>query len=216
MPEEFYRIKRLPPYVFTEVNALKARARAAGRDVIDLGMGNPDGPTPPHIVAKLVEAAQNPKTHGYSVSRGIPGLRRACAAYYTRRFGVEVDPEREVIVTLGSKEGLANLAQAVTAPGDIVLVPNPCYPIHAFGFIMAGGSARPVPGGPGLRFPPRAQTTVQHRIPPPLAIVLNFPANPTAQTVDLDFYAEIVAFCRRHNIVVLSDIAYAEIYFEGK
>ena len=157
MTEEFYRIKRLPPYVFSEVNALKAKARAAGRDVIDLGMGNPDGPTPPHIVAKLIEAVQNPKTHGYSVSRGITGLRRACAGYYARRFGVELDPEREVIVTLGSKEGLANLAQAITAPGDIVLVPNPCYPIHAFGFIMAGASVRHVPVGPEFDFLGRAE-----------------------------------------------------------
>jgi alanine-synthesizing transaminase len=216
MPEEFYRIKRLPPYVFTEVNALKAKARAAGRDVIDLGMGNPDGPTPPHIVAKLVEAVQNPRTHGYSVSRGITGLRRACAGYYARRFGVELDPEREVIVTLGSKEGLANLAQAITAPGDIVLVPNPCYPIHAFGFIMAGASVRHVPVGPEIDFLAELKKAVQHSIPAPLAIVLNFPANPTAQTVDLDFYGEIVAFCRRHNIIVLSDLAYAELYFDDK
>jgi alanine-synthesizing transaminase len=216
MSEEFYRIKRLPPYVFTEVNALKAEARAAGRDVIDLGMGNPDGPTPPHIVAKLVEAVQNPRTHGYSVSRGITGLRRACAGYYARRFGVELDPECEVIVTLGSKEGLANLAQAITAPGDIVLVPNPCYPIHAFGFIMAGASVRHVPVGPEFDFLGELKKAVQHSIPAPLAIVLNFPANPTAQTVDLDFYGEIVAFCRRHNIIVLSDLAYAEIYFGDK
>src|SRR6516225_7041696 len=216
MPEEFYRIKRLPPYVFTEVNALKATARAAGRDVIDLGMGNPDGPTPPHIVAKLVEAVQNPRTHGYSVSRGITGLRRACAGYYARRFGVELDPEREIIVTLGSKEGLANLAQAITAPGDIVLVPNPCYPIHAFGFIMAGASVRHVPVGPQFGFLGELKKAVRHSVPPPLAIVLNFPANPSAQTVDLDFYGEIVEFCRRHDIVVLSDIAYAEIYFDGK
>jgi alanine-synthesizing transaminase len=216
MPEDFYRIKRLPPYVFSEVNALKAKARAAGRDVIDLGMGNPDGPTPPHIVAKLIEAVQNPKTHGYSVSRGITGLRRACAGYYARRFGVELDPEREVIVTLGSKEGLANLAQAITAPGDIVLVPNPCYPIHAFGFIMAGASVRHVPVGPEFDFLAELKKAVQHSIPAPLAIVLNFPANPTAQTVDLDFYGEIIAFCRRHDIVVLSDLAYAEIYFDGK
>jgi alanine-synthesizing transaminase len=216
MPEEFYRIKRLPPYVFTEVNALKAKARAAGRDVIDLGMGNPDGPTPPHIVAKLVEAVQNPRTHGYSVSRGITGLRRACAGYYARRFEVELDPEREVIVTLGSKEGLANLAQAITAPGDIVLVPNPCYPIHAFGFIMAGASVRHVPVGPEFDFLAELKKAVQHSIPEPLAIVLNFPANPTAQTVDLDFYGEIVAFCRRHNIIVLSDLAYAELYFDDK
>jgi alanine-synthesizing transaminase len=216
MPEEFYRIKRLPPYVFTKVNALKAKARAAGRDVIDLGMGNPDGPTPPHIVAKLVEAVQNPRTHGYSVSRGITGLRRACAGYYARRFGVELDPEREVIVTLGSKEGLANLAQAITAPGDIVLVPNPCYPIHAFGFIMAGASVQHVPVGPEIDFLAELKKAVQHSIPAPLAIVLNFPANPTAQTVDLDFYGEIVAFCRRHNIIVLSDLAYAELYFDDK
>src|SRR5215469_4814757 len=216
MPEHFYRIKRLPPYVFSEVNALKASARAAGRDVIDLGMGNPDGPTPPHIVAKLVEAAQNPKTHGYSVSRGIAGLRRACTAYYARRFGVELDPEREVIVTLGSKEGLANLAQAITAPGDIVLVPNPCYPIHAFGFIMAGASVRHVPVGPEFDFLGELKKAVQHSVPAPLAIVLNFPANPTAQTVDLDFYGEIVEFCRHHDIVVLSDLAYAEIYFGEK
>jgi alanine-synthesizing transaminase len=216
MSEEFYRIKRLPPYVFTEVNALKAEARAAGRDVIDLGMGNPDGPTPPHIVAKLVEAVQNPRTHGYSVSRGIAGLRRACAAYYARRFRVEIDPENEVIVTLGSKEGLANLAQAITAPGDIVLVPNPCYPIHAFGFIMAGASVRHVPVGPEFDFLGELKKAVQHSIPAPLAIVLNFPANPTAQTVDLDFYGEIVGFCRRHNIIVLSDLAYAEIYFNDK
>jgi len=214
MSEEYYRIKRLPPYIFSEVNALKAKARAAGRDVIDLGMGNPDGPTPPHIVAKLVEAVQNPKTHGYSVSRGIAGLRRACAAYYSRRFAVELDPEHEVIVTLGSKEGLANLAQAITAPGDIVLVPNPCYPIHAFGFIMAGASVRHVPVGPDVDFLGELKKAVQHSIPAPLAIVLNFPANPTAQTVDLDFYGEVVAFCRRHNIIVLSDLAYAEIYFD--
>jgi len=216
MSEEFYRIKRLPPYVFAEVNALKAEARAAGRDVIDLGMGNPDGPTPPHIVAKLVEAVQNPRTHGYSVSRGIAGLRRACAGYYARRFGVELDPEREVIVTLGSKEGLANLAQAITAPGDIVLVPNPCYPIHAFGFIMAGAAVRHVPVGPEIDFLGELKKAVQHSIPAPLAIVLNFPANPTAQTVDLDFYGEVVAFCRRHNIIVLSDLAYAELYFGDK
>ena len=216
MPEDFYRIKRLPPYVFSEVNALKAQARAAGRDVIDLGMGNPDGPTPPHIVAKLVEAVQNPRTHGYSVSRGIPGLRRACAAYYGRRFDVELDPEREVIVTLGSKEGLANLAQAITAPGDIVLVPNPCYPIHAFGFIMAGASIRHVPVGPEFDFLGELKKAVRRSVPAPLAIVLNFPANPTAQAVDLDFYGEIVSFCRRHEIIVLSDLAYAEIYFDGK
>ncbi len=215
MQEEFYRIKRLPPYVFAEVNALKARARAAGRDVIDLGMGNPDGPTPEHIVKKLVDAVQNPRSHGYSVSRGIAGLRRAYAGYYARRFGVELDPEREIITTLGSKEGLANLAQAITAPGDIVLVPNPCYPIHAFGFIMAGASVRHVPINPGVDFMQELKKAVSDSVPPPLAIVLNFPANPTAQVVSLDFYAEVVDFCRHHNIIVLSDVAYAEIYFDG-
>src|SRR6201993_4751161 len=218
MPEEFYRIKRLPPYVFTEVNALKAKARAAGRDVIDLGMGNPDGPTPPHIVAKLVEAVQNPRTHGYSVSRGIAGLRRACAAYYARRFRVELHPEHEVIVTLGSKEGLANLAQAITSPGDIVLVPNPSYPIHPYGFIIAGGSVRhiPVPGAHSTtEFLAALERAVRHTVPKPLALVLNYPSNPTAQVVDLDFYGAIVDFCKREKIWILSDLAYAEIYFDG-
>jgi alanine-synthesizing transaminase len=213
MPDDFYRIKQLPPYVFAEVNALKAQARASGRDVIDLGMGNPDGPTPPHIVAKLIEAVQNPKTHGYSVSRGIAGLRHACAGYYARRFDVELDPEREVIVSLGSKEGLANLAQAITSPGDIVLVPNPCYPIHSFGFIMAGAAVRHVPVGPEFDFLSELKKAAERSIPTPTAVVLNFPANPTAQVVDLDFYGEIVAFCRRYDIIVLSDLAYAEIYF---
>ena len=215
MQEEFYRIKRLPPYVFAEVNALKAKARAAGRDVIDLGMGNPDAPTPDHIVKKMIEAVQNPRAHGYSSSRGIPGLRRAYAAYYARRFGVELDPEREIITTLGSKEGFANLAQAITAPGDIVLVPNPCYPIHAFGFIMAGASVRHVPVGPGVDFLAELAKAMAHSVPAPTALVLNFPANPTAQVVDLDFYAEVVAFCRKHNVILLSDVAYAEVYFDG-
>jgi alanine-synthesizing transaminase len=215
MQEEFYRIKRLPPYVFAEVNALKAKARAAGHDVIDLGMGNPDGATPPHIVQKLIETVQNPRTHGYSVSRGIAGLRRAQAAYYARRFGVELDPEREVIVTLGSKEGLANLAQAITAPGDIVLAPNPTYPIHSFGFIIAGASVRHVPVGPGIDFLRELDKAVTHSVPAPVALLLNFPANPTAQVVDLEFYEEVVAYCRPRGIYVLSDVAYAEIYFDG-
>jgi len=213
MQEEFYRIKRLPPYIFAEVNALKAKARAAGRDVIDLGMGNPDGATPEHIVKKLIEAVQNPRSHGYSVSRGIAGLRRAYAAYYARRFDVALDPESEIIATLGSKEGLANLAQAITAPGDIVLVPNPCYPIHAFGFIMAGASLRHVPLVPGVDFMRELKQAVTHSVPRPVALVLNFPANPTAQVVSLDFFAEVVDFCRHHGIIVLSDVAYAEIYF---
>ncbi len=215
MQEEFYRIKRLPPYVFAEVNALKAKARAAGRDVIDLGMGNPDGATPDHIVKKLIETVQNPRAHGYSASRGIAGLRRAQAAYYARRFQVDLDPEREVIVTLGSKEGLANLAQAITAPGDIILAPNPTYPIHSFGFIIAGASVRHVPIGPGIDFMAELKRAAASSIPAPLALVINFPANPTAQVVDLAFYAELVDFCRKSNIWLLSDLAYAEIYFDG-
>lgn len=214
---EFHRLKRLPPYVFAEVNAMKARARGAGQDVIDLGMGNPDLPTAPHIVAKLAEAAANPRAHGYSASRGIPGLRKAQAAYYSRRFGVELDPDSEVIVTLGSKEGLANLAQAITSPGDTVLVPNPSYPIHPYGFIIAGGSVRhiPVPGSTSIEeFLPALERAVRHAVPKPLALVLNYPSNPTAQVVDLAFYERCVSFCREHKIWILSDLAYSEIYFD--
>ena len=213
MAQEFHRITRLPPYVFTEVNDMKVRARAAGEDIIDLGMGNPDGPTPPHIVAKLVEAVQNPRTHRYSNSRGIPGLRKANANYYKRRFDVDVDPETETIVTLGSKEGFANLAEAITSPGDVVLVPNPSYPIHPYGFIIAGAAVRHIPIGPDIAFLPGLERAVKHCVPPPLALVLNFPANPTTQVVDLDFCEEIVRFCRGHEIFILSDLAYAEIYF---
>jgi alanine-synthesizing transaminase len=202
--------------VFAEVNTMKARARLAGEDIIDLGMGNPDQPTPPHIVAKLVETAQDPRAHRYSVSKGIPGLRRAHAAYYARRFGVDLDPESETIVTLGSKEGLANLAQAITSPGDVVLVPNPSYPIHPYGFIMAGASVRHLPIGEGEDFFANLKRAVKHAVPTPLALVLCFPSNPTAQVVDLDFYAEIVDFCRFHGIWILSDLAYSEIYFDDR
>jgi alanine-synthesizing transaminase len=220
MQDEFYRIKRLPPYVFAEVNDMKAAARAGGADIIDFGMGNPDSPTPPHIVEKLVESARNPRTHRYSNSRGILGLRRALSNYYERRFDVTLDPESEVLVTLGSKEGMANLAQAITSPGDIVLSPNPSYPIHAFGFIIAGGAVRYLPayiGTPEKRreFMAALQRGVDHSIPKPLAVVLNYPSNPTAEMVDLDFYEEIVDFCRFHEIFILSDLAYAEIYFDG-
>ncbi len=214
MDGEFHRIRRLPPYLFAEVNAMKARARAAGEDIIDLGMGNPDMPTPPHIVEKLIEAVQNPRTHRYSSSRGIGGLRRAIAAYYGRRFGVDVDPETETIVTLGSKEGLANLAQAITAPGDVILVPNPSYPIHTFGFIIAGASIRHLPVGPDHDFMASLERAVRHSVPTPSAIVLNYPANPTTEVVDLDFYGAIIDFCRSHEIYVVSDLAYAEIYFD--
>ena len=215
MDETFHRIKRLPPYVFAEVNAMKASARAAGEDVIDFGMGNPDSPTPQHIVDKLAEAVADPRTHRYSTSRGIPGLRRAQAAYYDRRFGVDLDPETETIVTLGSKEGFANLAQAISAPGDVIVVPNPSYPIHAYGFIIAGAALRHVPVGPGVDFMAELERAVKYSVPPPLALVLNFPANPTAMVVDLAFYEEVVRFCREHGIIIISDLAYAEIYFDG-
>ncbi|MEX2642874.1 MAG: LL-diaminopimelate aminotransferase [Acetobacterales bacterium] len=215
MPEQFHRIKRLPPYVFAAVNEMRAEARAMGEDVIDFGMGNPDSATPQHIVDKLLEAVQNPRTHRYSTSRGIPGLRKAVAAYYERRFGVSIDPERETIVTLGSKEGLANLAQAITSPGDIVLVPNPSYPIHQFGFIIAGAAARSIPAEPGPELLDALERAVRHSVPKPSALILNYPANPTAWTADLDFYGQVVDFCRHHEIYVLSDIAYAEIYFDG-
>lgn len=213
--EEFYRVKRLPPYVFAEVNAMKAAARARGEDIIDLGMGNPDMPPPPHIIEKLAEVARKPDAHGYSASKGIKGLRKAQAAYYQRRFGVELDPETEVVVTLGSKEGLANLAQAITAPGDVILTPNPSYPIHAFGFIIAGAALRHVPAKPGPEFMKSLENAVRYSVPKPTAIVMGYPSNPTAEVVDLAFYAEVIDFCRKHEIWVLSDLAYSEIYFDG-
>ena len=220
MSEEFYRIKRLPPYVFAEVNRLKARYRAEGMDIIDFGMGNPDMDTPKHIVDKLVETVQRPRTHRYSASKGIPGLRRAQAGYYERRFGVKLDPETEVIATLGSKEGLANLAMAITAPGDVMLVPNPSYPIHPYGFMIAGGTLRHVPALHEGRFDPEQylralDRAVLHSVPKPVALVVSFPSNPTAQVCDLDFYAELIAFAKKHHLWVLSDLAYAEIYFDG-
>jgi len=215
MNTEFHRIRRLPPYVFAEVNAMKAAARAAGSDIIDFGMGNSDLPTPPHIVEKLVETVQDPRTHRYSNSRGIPGLRKALAGYYDKRFGVTLDPETEAIVTIGSKEGLANLAQAITGPGDMILVPNPSYPIHQFGFIIADGTVRYLPVEPDDAFLEALERAVLHSQPKPVALVLCYPSNPTALTADLAFYEKVVAFCRAHDIIVLSDLAYAEIYFEG-
>lgn len=211
---EFHRIRRLPPYVFAEVNSLKAKARASGKDIIDLGMGNPDAATPSHIVAKLVETVQDGKTHRYSTSRGIPGLRRGLAGYYERRFGVALDAERHVCVTLGSKEGLANLAQAITAPGDTILTPNPSYPIHPYGFLIAGAGVRHVPFGPGVDLMRELAHATEHSVPSPSAMILNFPSNPTALQVDLDFYREAVAFARQKGMYILSDIAYAEIYFD--
>lgn len=211
---EFHRIRRLPPYVFAEVNQLKANARGNGRDIIDLGMGNPDSPTPPHIVQKLVETVADGRTHRYSTSRGIPGLRKALAAYYDRRFSVKLDPETEVCVTLGSKEGLANLAQAIAAPGDTILTPNPSYPIHPYGFLIAGAGVRHVPFGHGIDLMREIAHATEHSVPAPTAMLLNFPSNPTALQADLDFYREAVAFARAKQMYILSDIAYAEIYFE--
>jgi alanine-synthesizing transaminase len=213
MTEEFHRIRRLPPYVFAEVNGAKAKSRSAGEDIVDLGMGNPDSPTPPHIVAKLVEAVADPRTHRYSMSKGIPGLRRALAGYYARRFGVKLDPETEVVATLGSKEGLANLAAAITSPGDTILVPNPSYPIHQFGFVLAGASVRSVPHTPDDDMLRALDRAVRHSVPKPTALIVNFPSNPTALLADLHFYREVVAFARRHEIFILSDLAYSEIYF---
>jgi len=214
MDDTFHRVKRLPPYVFAEVNDMKARARGAGEDVLDFGMGNPDSPTPQHIVDKLIETVADPRTHRYSTSRGIPGLRRANTEYYARRFSVDLDPEAETIVTLGSKEGFANLAQAISAPGDVIVVPNPSYPIHAYGFVIAGAALRHVPVNPDVDFLTELQRAVEYSVPAPLALVLNFPANPTAMGVDLSFYEEVVAFCKKRKIIIISDLAYAEIYFE--
>jgi alanine-synthesizing transaminase len=214
MQSEFHRIRRLPPYVFEEVNRLKAAARARGDDIVDFGMGNPDMATPAHIVEKLIETARDPRSNRYSASRGIKGLRRAMAAYYKRRFDVTLNADTEVIATLGSKEGFANLAQAITAPGDVILVPNPAYPIHAYGFIMAGAAIRHVPATSPEEYLNRLGAAVRHSVPPPAALVVNYPSNPTAQTVGLDFYREIVDFARRHEIWVLSDLAYADIYFD--
>lgn len=215
MPSEFHAIRRLPPYVFAEVNAMKARARAAGDDIIDFGMGNPDFATPAHIVDKLSETVRDPRTHRYSESRGIKGLRRAIAAYYARRFDVAIDPDTEAVVTIGSKEGLANLAGAITAPGDVILTPNPSYPIHQFGFIIAGAAVRSIPVAPDDEFLRALDRAVKHSVPRPTAVVLNYPNNPTTQCASLEFYKDVVAFCREHGIWLLSDLAYAEIYFDG-
>lgn len=215
MIEEFHRIKRLPPYVFAEVNRLKAAARARGADIIDLGMGNPDMPTPQHIVDKMIETVNKPRVHRYSASKGISGLRKAQATYYARRFGVKLDPETQVVATLGSKEGFANMAQAIAAPGDVILVPCPTYPIHEFGFIISGAAIRHVFAGNGPEFLRGVEHAAKHSIPKPLAMVLSYPSNPTAMTVDLDFYADAVQLAKRLGLIVLSDLAYAEIYFDA-
>jgi alanine-synthesizing transaminase len=212
--EEFHRIRRLPPYVFEQVNRVKATARNAGADIIDLGMGNPDLPAPAHVIEKLKDTIGKPRTDRYSASKGIAGLRRAQAAYYARRFGVRLNPETQVVATLGSKEGFANVAQAITAPGDVILVPNPSYPIHAFGFLMAGGVIRSVPSEPGPAFFEALERACMHSIPKPIGVVVCYPANPTAYVADLDFYRDLIAFAKRHDIFVLSDLAYSEVYFD--
>ena len=215
MNHDFHKIRRLPPYVFEEVNRIKAGLRAQGVDIIDFGMGNPDMPTPKHIVEKLVETARDPKSGRYSQSKGIGGLRRAMAGYYDRRFGVKLDPESEVIATLGSKEGFANLANALTAPGDVVICPNPSYPIHAYGFIMAGGVIRHVPALSPEQYLAGISNAVKHSAPPPSVLILSYPSNPTAQWVDLEFYKDAVALAKKHDLIILSDIAYSEIYFDN-
>ncbi|HEX4408321.1 MAG TPA: LL-diaminopimelate aminotransferase [Xanthobacteraceae bacterium] len=214
--EDFYRIRRLPPYVFESVNRAKATARNGGADIIDLGMGNPDLPAPAHVVEKLKEVVGKSRTDRYSASKGIPGLRRAQAAYYERRFGVKLNPDTQVVTTLGSKEGFANVAQAITAPGDIIIVPNPTYPIHVFGFLMAGGAIRSVPVEANDAFFGALERAVLFSIPKPIAVVVCYPSNPTACVADLDFYRELVAFAKKHSILVLSDLAYAEVYFDNK
>ena len=215
---EFERINRLPTYVFQEVNDLKAKLRHKGKDIIDFGMGNPDMPTPNHIREKLQETVNKPGTGRYSTSRGIPGLRKAQVSYYERRFGVKLDPDKEVVVTLGSKEGLANLAQAITSPGDIILSPNPSYPIHPYGFIIAGAALRHLPAMEDGQFNQelfleKLDRAIRHSVPSPKAVIVSFPSNPTAQIVDLGFYEEVVKIGLKYNTFILSDLAYAEIYF---
>ncbi|MDB0034373.1 LL-diaminopimelate aminotransferase [Alphaproteobacteria bacterium] len=219
MKSEFSRINLLPNYVFAEINQLKAKLRKKGNDIIDFGMGNPDMPTPKHIRVKLKEVVDKPGVGRYSVSKGILGLRKAQANYYARRFGVKVNPENEVIVTLGSKEGLANLAQAISSPGDIIISPNPSYPIHPYGFIIAGASLRHLPTMFEGKFDPnlyleRLDRSIRHSTPTPVALIVSFPSNPTAQVVDLNFYKEVVKIALKHQVYVLSDLAYAEIYYD--
>ena len=215
MDEQFYRMKRLPPYVIAEVNAMRHAARQAGQDIIDLGMGNPDLPPPQHVIDKLCEVAQNPDAHGYSQSKGIPGLRRAQANYYARRFGVDLDPENEVVVTMGSKEGLGSLATAITAPGDVVLAPNPSYPIHTFGFIIAGATIRSIPTTPDEEYWRSLESAMNFTVPRPSVLVVSYPSNPTSEIVDLAFYERLVDWARDNQVWILSDLAYSELYYDG-
>ncbi len=211
--EEFFRIKRLPPYVFESVNILKAQLRKEGADIIDFGFGNPDMPTPRHIIDKLIETVQKPKTTGYSVSRGILGLRQACSRYYKRRFDVDLDPATEIVATIGSKEGFANLAQAITAPGDIIYAPDPSYPLHAYGFIIAGAKIQGIAALSADEYLAGVKDALAKADKPPMAVVVCFPSNPTGYVADLFFYEEIVALAKQHDFIVLSDLAYSEIYF---
>ena len=211
--DEFYRIKRLPPYVFAEVNKLKAQLRADGQDIIDFGFGNPDLPTPQHVIDKLIETVQKPRVTGYSASRGINGLRQACSRYYDRRFGVELDPEDQIIATLGSKEGFANLAQAITAPDDVIYAPDPSYPLHAYGFVIAGAKIQGIPAITADEYLAGVKAALDTAEKPPMAMVVCFPSNPTGMTADRAFYEEIVAIAKAHDIILLSDLAYSEIYF---
>jgi len=213
MAEEFYRIQRLPPYVFAEVNKLKAKLRADGQDIIDFGFGNPDLPTPQHVIDKLIETVQKPRVNGYSASRGIKGLRQACSRYYARRFDVELDPEDQVIATIGSKEGFANLAQAITAPGDVIYAPDPSYPLHAYGFIIAGAKIQGIPAITADEYLAGVKDALAKAVKPPMAIVVCFPSNPTGFTAEKTFYEEIVKIAKAHDIIILSDLAYSEIYF---
>ncbi|MCS6944002.1 MAG: aminotransferase class I/II-fold pyridoxal phosphate-dependent enzyme, partial [Sutterellaceae bacterium] len=215
LPREFPRIKRLPPYVFNITAELKMAARRRGEDIIDMSMGNPDGPTPKHIVDKLVEAAQRENTHGYSVSKGIPRLRRAIAGWYQRRYGVAFDPDSEAIVTIGSKEGLAHLMLAILDRGDTVLVPNPSYPIHIYGAVIAGADVRSVRMTRDVDFFAELERAIRESIPKPKLVILGFPSNPTAQCVELDFFERVVALARQYGIYVVHDLAYADIVFDG-
>lgn len=215
MKTDFPRINRLPPYVFNIVNQLKAEARARGEDIVDFGMGNPDQPTPGHIVDKLVEVAQRNDTHRYSVSRGIPRLRRAIARWYKSHFDVDIDPDSEAIVTIGSKEGLAHLALATVGPGDAVLVPNPAYPIHPYGMVIAGADIRHVPMRPDVDFFSELEEAIRNSFPTPKMLLINFPSNPTTQCVDLEFFERVIEIAREREIWVVHDIAYAELVFDG-
>jgi alanine-synthesizing transaminase len=216
MNDQFYRMKRMPPYVIAEVNAMRHAARLSGQDIIDLGMGNPDQPPPQHVIDKLCEVAAKPDAHGYSQSKGIPGLRRAQAGYYARRFGVELDPDSEVVVTMGSKEGLSSLATAIIAPGDVVLAPNPSYPIHTFGFIIAGATIRSVPTTPDEHYWESLERAMNYTVPRPSVLVVSYPSNPTAETVELPFYERLVAWAKENQVWIVSDLAYSELYFDGK